>query len=106
MGDRYLQELSKTLTMTCRTQDVIGRWGGEEFIVLLPKTSLSEAKHIALRLQEKINHMKCPKLGLQTASYGLTTLIENDTLSSFIGRADEALLCAKEKGKDRIEIRS
>ena len=106
MGDKYLQELAKTLTKTFRAIDVIGRWGGEEFIVLLPKTTLEEAELIALRAQETINQIKCPKLELQTASYGLTTLLVNDTLSTFIGRADEALLRAKANGKNRVEINS
>jgi diguanylate cyclase (GGDEF)-like protein len=104
IGDKYLQALSKTLKQTFRTVDIIGRWGGEEFIILLPKTSLDAAKETAARLKEQINSIKCPKLGLQTASYGLTTLMENDTLSSFVGRADKALFTAKEAGKNRIEV--
>ena len=103
MGDRYLQELAKTLTETFRTIDVIGRWGGEEFIVLLPQTSENEVKTSALKIQKEINNMKCLELGIQTASYGITTLISDDTLSTFIGRADEALLRAKANGKDRVE---
>ena len=61
-------------------------------------------KKIALELRDTINEMDCPKLGLRTASFGVTTLIKDDTLSSFVGRADEALLRAKAKGKDRVEI--
>jgi diguanylate cyclase (GGDEF)-like protein len=104
IGDKYLQALAKTLMKTFRTIDIIGRWGGEEFIILLPKTSLDEAKEISARLKEQINAINCPRLGLQTASYGLTTLMENDTLSSFVGRADKALFNAKEAGKNRIEV--
>jgi len=104
IGDKYLQALAKTLNKTFRTVDIIGRWGGEEFIILLPKTSLDEAKEIAARLKEQINAMKCPTLGIQTASYGLTTLMGDDTLSSFVGRADKALFNAKEAGKNRIEV--
>ena len=104
IGDKYLQALSKTLKQTFRTVDIIGRWGGEEFIILLPKTSLDAAKETAARLKVQINAINCPKLGLQTASYGLTALMENDTLSSFVGRADKALFTAKEAGKNRIEV--
>jgi len=104
IGDRYLQALAKTLNKAFRTVDIIGRWGGEEFIILLPKTSLEDAKEIAERLKEQINAMECPEIGLQTASYGLSTLIEDDTLSSFVGRADKALFKAKEAGKNRIEV--
>ena len=104
IGDRYLQALAKTLSKTFRTIDIIGRWGGEEFIILLPRTSLDDAKEIAARLKKQINSMKCPTLGLQTASYGLTTLMDNDTLSSFVGRADKVLFNAKEAGKNCIEV--
>ena len=48
--------------------------------------------------------MDCPTLESRTASFAVTTLIENDTLSTFVCRADEALLLAKSKGKDRVEI--
>jgi len=104
VGDKYLKELANTLTKFFRTVDIIGRWGGEEFIILLPKTSLDELKKIALKLRDAINTIDCPTLGLRTASFGCTTLIKDDTLSSFVGRADEALLRAKIKGKDRVEI--
>jgi diguanylate cyclase (GGDEF)-like protein len=104
VGDKYLKELAETFTEFFRAVDIIGRWGGEEFLILLPKTSLHEVEEIALRLRDTINNMNCPKLGLRTASFGVTTLIKNDTLSSFVGRADEALLRAKANGKDRVEI--
>ena len=104
IGDKYLQALSRTLKSAFRDIDIIGRWGGEEFIVMMPKTSLDEAKEIALRIQSRINAMECPLLDMQTASFGVTALIGNDTLSSFVKRADEALFRAKKAGKNRIEV--
>ena len=106
IGNKYLKDLAKTLTGSFRTVDIIGRWDGEKFLILLPKTSLDEAKKAALRLRVTIHKMDCPKPGPGTASFGLSTLIKNDTLSSFTGRADEALLRAKLNGKDRVEIQS
>jgi len=103
-GDTYLKTLAQTLGKFFRTVDIIGRWGGEEFIVLLPKTSLDEAKAKALEFRNIIKEMDCPKLGKRTASFGITTLVDNDNLSTFVGRADEALLRAKEKGKDRVVV--
>jgi diguanylate cyclase (GGDEF)-like protein len=104
IGDKYLKHLSKTLTEFFRAVDIIGRWGGEEFIILLPKTSLLKAKSSALSLRDSIKDIDCPKLGSRTASFGLTTLMNADTLSSFVGRADDALLKAKANGKDRVEV--
>jgi diguanylate cyclase (GGDEF)-like protein len=104
-GDKYLKEFANMLKTFSRNVDIIGRWGGEEFIILLPETSLEQAEKIAQRLQENIKNMDCPKLGKRTASFGLTKLAKEDTLSSFVGRADEALLEAKREGKDRIKVR-
>ena len=104
ISDKYLKTLSVSLGEFFRTVDIIGRWGGEEFIILLPKTSLLEAKARALKVKDIIKEMACPTLGSRTASFGVTTLAENDTLSTFVGRADEALLTAKSKGKDHVEV--
>jgi len=104
IGDRYLQALAGTMTGVFRKVDIIGRWGGEEFLILLPRTSLDKAREITLRLREKINEMDCPKIGQQTASFGLATLTQGDTLGTVVGRADKALFLAKERGKNRVEI--
>ena len=104
VGDKYLKDLAQILTGFFRAVDVVGRWGGEEFFVLLPRTSLEQAKEIALRLKDAINEMNCPKLGYRTASYGVATLEEDDTLSSIFQRADKALYLAKVNGKNRVEV--
>jgi len=103
IGDKYLKELARVLIEYFRTVDIVGRWGGEEFLILLPKVSLDNAKDMALRLKEEINAMDCPKIGPQTASYGLSTLAEHDTLSTIVSRADKALFRAKALGKNRVE---
>lgn len=104
IGDNYLRELAGTLTEFFRKVDMIGRWGGEEFLILLPRTSLDEANQIALRLRDKVSAIDCPRIGQQTASFGLATLTREDTLSTVVGRADKGLFLAKERGKNRVEI--
>ena len=104
MGDKYLKELAGIMTGFFRAVDTVGRWGGEEFIILLPKISLSQAKEIALRLRDMINRMDCPKIGSRTASLGVTILMRDDTLNSVVDRADKALFLAKSCGKNRVEI--
>ena len=104
VGDNYLKELARILTGFFRSVDIVGRWGGEEFLILLPKTSLGKSRYLALRLKEVINKMECPTIAYQTASFGLATLTENDTLSTIVNRADKALFLAKARGKDRVEI--
>ena len=61
-------------------------------------------RQIALRLRDTINAIDCPKIGQQTASYGLSTLKEDDILGNIVHRADEALFLAKARGKNRLEI--
>jgi diguanylate cyclase (GGDEF)-like protein len=104
VGDTYLTLLSETLKSFFRKGDYVGRWGGEEFIVLLLRTSLADAKKTALRLQKAINAIDFPKLGRRSASYGVTTLREGDSFITLIERADKALLKAKADGKDRVEV--
>jgi diguanylate cyclase (GGDEF)-like protein len=103
-GDRYLKMLAATLKEFLRPEDIIGRWGGEEFIVLLPKTPLEEARDIAQYLREKIPEIDCPIIGARTASFGLAELRVGDTLETIIQHADEALFQAKEQGKNRVKI--
>lgn len=104
VGDNYLREIARMLSGFFRASDTIGRWGGEEFIVLLPQTSLDEAKGIALKLRERIKAIDCPRIGLQTASFGVAAFLEEDSLYSLIERADQALYTAKTNGKDRVEV--
>lgn len=104
IGDKYLQELAQTLKNAFRSGDIVGRWGGEEFIILLPQTSLETAQEIAKRIKKMIQTMECPLVGERTASFGLTSLREHDTLTAFVKRADEALLLAKKSGKNRVEV--
>ena len=103
IGDKYLQTLSQTLAGFFRTIDIVARWGGEEFLIVLPRTSLDQAKEIALRLRDTISEINCPKLGYRTASFGIAKLEKGDTLASLVQRADKALYLAKERGKNRVE---
>ncbi|KYJ87210.1 GGDEF domain-containing response regulator [Sulfurovum riftiae] len=103
-GDRYLKTLAATLKEVLRSHDIIGRWGGEEFIILLPNTSLAQAETVARNLKKRITEINCPSIGPRTASFGLAKLRKNDTLEGIIQRADEALLRAKKLGKNRIEV--
>ena len=103
IGDKYLQELAKVLTDFFRAGDIVARWGGEEFLILVPRCTIDKAKEVAIRLKNTIREMDCPTIGLRTASFGLSTLNEGDTLNSIVNRADQALFLAKDGGRDRVE---
>lgn len=93
-GDRLLREVGRYLIAHVRQQDLVGRWGGEEFAILLPRTSGAQATHLAERLREGLK-----ALGI-TASFGVATY--RGDLQDLYRRADEALYRAKAGGKDRV----
>jgi diguanylate cyclase (GGDEF)-like protein len=103
-GDSYLKEVTRILKKTFRSSDTIGRWGGEEFVVLLPGTNLKTAHEITLRLRDQIEQSRFGQIGRQTASFGLAKLHEEDSLHSIVNRADAALYRAKKMGRNRVEV--
>lgn len=101
-GDRVLQELSRILQETGREADTVGRWGGEEFLIILPKTDLQGARGRAEKIRRAIEGHHFTAVGSKTASLGISELCESDTMESFIDRADQALYRAKTGGRNRI----
>ncbi len=108
VGDHVLAEVPGILQKHLRRNDLVGRYGGEEFIILLPETGISIAREIAERLREKISvhpmHAGEAVFGI-TASIGVSTLphVEGETLFSMVHAADTALYRAKALGKNRID---
>jgi len=106
-GDRVLQRVADILKNNLRQTDLIGRWGGEEFIVAFIDTELDNAKFITEKIRAHIekdallSQLTNIKVTV-TASFGLTTLTAQDTLDSLLNRADQALYKAKEKGKNQV----
>ncbi|MBD3830816.1 MAG: diguanylate cyclase, partial [Arcobacter sp.] len=104
VGDNVLIEFAKILTKYTRQTDIVGRWGGEEFIIICPKTNLEETLILAQKLREKIASHNFGIVGTKTASIGVTTFRENDTITELLSRVDDALYLAKSKGKNRVEM--
>ena len=103
-GDGVLQALSALAVDVLRPQDVAGRWGGEEFLVLLPEADANEAGEIAEKLRRRIEEFSFVG-GLHcTVSIGLAELRPYDTQDSLIHRADTALYHAKRMGKNRVSV--
>ena len=101
VGDQVLKQLAKILPRSCRTEDIVARFGGEEFVVLLPGTNASSATAWAERVRAKIENARIRRVSWKvTASFGVTELLPSDTEQSFIQRADEALYAAKRKGRN------
>ncbi len=103
-GDAVLTEFVQRVEQVLRRPAVIGRYGGEEFIVLLPDTTKEKAVQVAERIQ---SHLRTSAARPQvTASIGVTSLsqTQGDTLDAMIGRADAALYAAKKNGRDQIAV--
>jgi diguanylate cyclase (GGDEF)-like protein len=109
-GDVALKITAHALKAALRGADVACRYGGEEFCILLPQTSLSEAGVIAERIRQTVSEKeyrfgKSQPLGMVSVSIGISTFAKHiDTAESIIAAADRALYHAKSQGKNRIEF--
>jgi diguanylate cyclase (GGDEF)-like protein len=102
-GDRVLRDFATFLVGNSRQEDLIARWGGEEFILMLPGTNGREATIFGERLRHRLEQITLPGPGIRlTASFGLSTYQPGETITSFIGRADQALYEAKRLGKNQV----
>lgn len=99
-----IQHFGKTLLDTCRASDFCFRYGGEEFVVILPRANKVQAMQIAERIRNNAKHNSNEKLssGRYTVSIGVTQALINDDWNSLIKRADNALYEAKSQGRDCI----
>lgn len=102
VGDDVLREFAAILHKGIRRVDHVGRWGGEEFIIVLPELQPSEVQRVAERLRENVQAFPFIRIGTLTASFGVASLRPEDTMSSIIKRADEALYRAKTKGRNKV----
>ncbi|WP_022961086.1 sensor domain-containing diguanylate cyclase [Halopseudomonas pelagia] len=102
-GDEVLKTVVDLVNEHLRRVDTHGRWGGEEFMVLLPETSLAAALVIAERLCQAIGGQGFDPVGSVTASFGVTLLGQEDGFDVLVKRADEALYRAKNGGRNRVE---
>lgn len=100
-GDEVLKKIAEIIHEDSRENDLVGRYGGEEFMILLHKTSYETARKIAERIRKKIERT-FKDSEVQTTISGGVVSCEDDTLKSFIKRADDNLYEAKRKGKNRV----
>jgi len=107
-GDKVIKFISDTLVTQIKGQDTASRYGGEEFVVLLPNTTLNNAQIIAESIRIKVEktsfilpNNQLP-LGQITISIGVTHYLQNESIESFISRADTALYESKKNGRNRI----
>lgn len=107
-GDVALFQVAQSIRSGLREYDICGRWGGEEFLILLPNTSLANAQLVLERVRKAIANISLDCLDQEqapqlTASMGLTLHQPGESCSSTVDRADLALYRAKSSGRNRIE---
>lgn len=103
VGDRVLAAVAAILRNGARSIDSVGRWGGEEFMVICPQTELEGASALAEQLRLRIGAAEFPVAGSKTCSFGVAALAKDESLLSLVARADAALYRAKQGGRNRVE---
>jgi diguanylate cyclase (GGDEF)-like protein len=104
VGDRVLVELVQRVRPRLRTTDVLARWGGEEFVVLLPHCGREDAIKLAEKLRHLIATEPFPPAGPLTASFGVADFQAGETLDTWLKRVDDALYAAKAAGRNRVSL--
>ncbi|SNR87198.1 sensor domain-containing diguanylate cyclase [Desulfurobacterium atlanticum] len=102
IGDKVLKEIAKILKSNTRKPDIAGRYGGEEFIIILPHTDTEGAIKLAEKIRKLIENHNFGIGRKITISAGVTSYIPRDTVDSLISRADQALYKAKAEGRSRV----
>ncbi|WP_345991838.1 diguanylate cyclase [Sulfurimonas sp. HSL-1716] len=107
-GDSVIVAVAKTILKSVRPTDICGRWGGEEFLIILPETDLKDADAVAqrvlLNIEKEDIDIESKKIKT-TVSIGVSTYIAGEPVMDFIERADSALYLAKNNGRNRVESR-
>jgi diguanylate cyclase (GGDEF)-like protein len=97
-----LQQLASLVSNTIRTTDILGRWGGEEFLVICPTTSKDGATSLAEKIRMSVEKHKFTEVGTVTASFGVGTIKENLNSDDLLKLVDESLYKAKEEGRNKV----
>jgi diguanylate cyclase (GGDEF)-like protein len=101
-GDEVLIALSRTLEACSRKDDLVFRWGGEEFVILLPHTSLDTALQIAESIRAAVARITIPGLPRFTVSIGVARHNQGESIDELFKRVDDALYRAKNDGRNKV----
>lgn len=102
-GDTVLRMIADVIKTGVRAPDFAGRWGGEEFLVILPETDIAGGFSWAEKLRTRLESAHLGKIGHRTASLGVTAYKDGDDIGAIIARTDAGLYAAKRGGRNRVE---
>jgi len=105
VGDKVLITLAKIIKNNLRINDIFSRWGGEEFLILLPRTDIDAAYTKANQLRQVLEEYEDEQIPKFTASFGVTEILESDKDESCFIRVDKALYLAKRKRNDVVKLK-
>jgi diguanylate cyclase (GGDEF)-like protein len=102
-GDSVLKELTELISANIKTSDVFARWGGEEFVILLPDTDLDGSYLFAEKLRKLVKAHDFTVIGRMSVSFGVGELTEYENKTTLFEKVDKALYQAKNKGRNRTQ---
>jgi len=103
-GDKVLVNLSRLASASIRHSDLLARWGGEEFVILVPGCDAAMAREAAEKLRTAISDIEFEEVGTVSCSFGVAEYVEGESVETLIARVDEALYQAKVNGRNRVEL--
>ncbi|MDX1294972.1 MAG: diguanylate cyclase, partial [Sulfurimonadaceae bacterium] len=103
VGDKVLKQIVRVVGNCIRKVDIFARWGGEEFLILCPETTVEDAMLLANKMRREIEDTEFETVGSVKASFGVSGFIHGENKENLFKRVDNALYMAKDKGRNRVE---
>ena len=104
-GDQALIQVCREVNKLLRKRDVFARFGGDEFVILMPEITIQDAQSVIESIREKIESIKIQNIFL-SSSFGIKKIKKDEDFKSLFHRADQALYASKESGRNRITLAS
>jgi len=104
IGDKVLVRVAELLKTHSRVTDLVGRWGGEEFMIVCPETTLSGAENLANKIKEMVGMEHFDTVEHLTCSFGVSEVQPEEKVEKVVKRADDALYIAKDQGKNQVVV--
>ena len=104
VGDEVLTSSTKLVKSVLRDVDIIGRYGGEEFLIIMPATSLENAKEVSHRVHKAVEDYNFDKVGSITVSIGLVEMSKGESMEALFKRLDNLLYVSKDTGRNKISF--